>query len=110
LELRQLPLRTATRADFLLAFRCRIFSETDRDEPNCEQSAPVRFSAIPYALGCPFTEWISAKALADKPALVIAISAKTIAIKSGHLIALYQQKQMAIGDIRSCVTLAACRG
>jgi hypothetical protein len=37
-----------------------------------------------------FTKWISAKTTTAKPEQVIAISAKTIAIKSGHVIAVFQ--------------------
>jgi hypothetical protein len=38
------------------------------------------------------TEWISAKTTAGKPEQAIAISAKTASIKSGHVIAVFQQK------------------
>jgi hypothetical protein len=48
---------------------------------------------------CESTEWISAKTTAGKPERAIAISAKTIAIKSGHVIAVFQQKTMAVSDI-----------
>jgi hypothetical protein len=51
---------------------------------------------------CEFTECISEKTTAGKPEQAIAISAKTIAIKSGHVIAVFQQKTMAVSDICKC--------